>query len=104
MFCHQVPFVDDENTGLVVLLDVTDQLPIDFADSLTAIKHHQNHIGVADRAVSPMRSIKVDVGTNTLATSQSRRVDRDHRFAIKIKPNVDTVSRRSGDFADDHPL
>ena len=38
MLCHQIPFIDNEDAGFEMLLDVVDELAIDFADPFGGIK------------------------------------------------------------------
>ena len=104
MLGHQVPFVNDEDTGLVVLFDVADELSVDFRNPLPRVKKHQRHIGVSNTPLRAMGSIKVDVGSNAFASSQTGCVDGDHRFAVHGETNVDAVTGCPSDFAHDHTI
>ena len=91
VFGHQIPFVDDENARFVIGLNVVAQLPVDLADSFAAIKHHQDHIGMTNAAVGPMRTVEFNVGADAFASPQARRIDRDHGFPVQFKSNVDAI-------------
>ena len=77
MFGHQIPFVDDENAGFVMLFDVTTKLPVDLADTATGVEKHQHHIGIPNGSLSAMSAVKLNVGTHTFVPTQTRRVDGD---------------------------
>ena len=103
VFGHLVPLVDHEHAGFVVLFDVVAQFAIDFTDSLRTIEHHQHHIGMSNRSMGAMRSVEVDVSP-ALAAANAGRVDGDHRLAVHLKSNVNTVASRAGDFTYDHSV
>ena len=64
-----VPFVDHENAGFELIVDVVSELFIDFAHLLGAIEEQEHHVGASDAALGTVGSIPIDVGFDAFASA-----------------------------------
>ncbi len=101
---HRVPFIHDQDAWLVILADIIAKLLVDLANPLGRVQKQEHHVRPANTPLGAVRSIKVDRGPSAFRSANARRINRHKRFAVELKPHVDTVACRAGDFAHDHSL
>ena len=101
---EQIPFINHEQTGLVILHHITHQLLVDFAYRLHRIKKHQHNICAAYTSLSPMQSVKFEIRPLTLPLPQARCVDCDDTLTVKFKHHIDTVTSGTWHLANNHSL
>ena len=64
-----VPFVDHEDAGFELIVDVVSELFVDFAHLLGAIEEQEHHISASDAALGTVGSVPIDVGFDAFASA-----------------------------------
>jgi hypothetical protein len=101
---HQVPFVDGKDARLVLLGNVVGELLVEPGDPLSEVEKKQDHVGAANRSLSPVHRIEIETVADLGAALDARSVNGQERDAVELEVDVDRIAGRSWPLRDDHPL
>ena len=104
VFRHQVPFIHHHDARFEMLLDVRQQLLIDFGEALTGVKEHEHDIRMPNAPLGAMSPVPIDVGANTFIFPKTRRVNRHEGLVVHLEADIYTVPGRPCHFRDYHPV